>query len=270
MKSLLAVLLLALNLFALDIPELSSRVVDNGNFFSNTQKQQLVSKLENIETNTSNQIAVLTLSSLDGEALEDYSIKVVESWKLGQKGKDNGVLILLVKDSHEIRIEVGYGLEGAIPDGLAGSIIRGDMVPNFKKGDFYKGVDEAITHIDQATRGEYKADEPMFNDGIDFEQLLFIFGIFFASIIGSIKMSRIVGAILGAIGSFIIGLIFISQSFGVLAILALIGAILGAIFGPIKGAVNVMGFGGSSRGGRGGGFSGGGGGFGGGGASGRW
>jgi len=114
-------------------------------------------KLADFEEQTTNQIAVLIIPTLEGDNLEDYSIRLADKWKIGQKGKDNGVILLIVKQDRKIRIEVGYGLEGVLPDGLAGEIILKNIAPHFRRGDFYNGIQEGVSKIIAATKGEYRA-----------------------------------------------------------------------------------------------------------------
>ncbi|NOS94301.1 MAG: YgcG family protein [Cyclobacteriaceae bacterium] len=115
--------------------------------------------LELYEDSTTNQIAILIVQSLDGEVLEDYSIKVAEKWKLGSKKNDNGVLLLIAIEDHKMRIEVGEGLEGALTDAHSNRIIRNEMAPEFRRGDYDAGVINAITSIKAAIRGEYAAED---------------------------------------------------------------------------------------------------------------
>jgi uncharacterized protein len=150
--------ILSLPAFALEVPERpEGRVTDQTGTLSQDEIAALERKLAAFERETTNQIAVLLIPSLEGDSLEDYSIRLAEKWKIGQKGKNNGVILLVVKNDHRLRIEVGYGLEGAVPDGLAGSIIRNEIAPQFKTGQFYRGIDAGITAIMAATKGEYKA-----------------------------------------------------------------------------------------------------------------
>jgi len=113
-------------------------------------------KLADFEEQTTNQIAVLIIPTLEGDNLEDYSIRLADKWKVGQKGKDNGVILLIVKGDRKIRIEVGYGLEGVLPDGLAGQIIRENIAPHFLRGNFYSGIEEGVSKIIAAIKGEYR------------------------------------------------------------------------------------------------------------------
>jgi uncharacterized protein len=271
----LLLLFVATYLFALEVPKLTSQVVDNAGFFTTKERESLLQELKSIEKSTTNQIAILTIKSLEGESLEDYSIKVVDKWKLGQKDKDNGILMLYVKDSRDIRIEVGYGLEGALNDGIVGSIIREDLIPNFKSGDFYKGTKKALADLNSATKGEYvEQDTNKAEKGLDIPdnvQSAIAFYVIFFAFLGSIsKFSKIVGAVLGAIGSVIIAYITLTHSILLLIVIAIIGAIIGAYVGELEGYSPRRGSSSSSRRGGGGGFSGGGGSFGGGGASGKW
>ncbi len=112
--------------------------------------------LQNFEKTDSTQIVVLTVPSLEGEPLEDYSIQVAQAWGIGQKGKDNGALLLIAKKEHKIRIEVGYGLEGRLTDLISGRIVDNVIEPRFKAGDFDGGVVAGVAAMAQAVRGEYK------------------------------------------------------------------------------------------------------------------
>jgi uncharacterized protein len=142
---------------ALEIAERpEGRVTDQTRTLSAAEISSLNQKLAAFELETTNQIVVLLIPSLQGESLEDYSIRLAEKWKIGQKGKNNGVILLVVKNDKKLRIEVGYGLEGALPDALAGSIIRNEIAPGFKAGHFYQGIDAGINAIMAATKGEYK------------------------------------------------------------------------------------------------------------------
>jgi uncharacterized protein len=149
---LLACAALARGAFALDVPYLSGRVNDEARLFDASAASSLEQTLKAYETRTGRQFVVLTIPSLENEPLEDYAIKVARTWKLGRKGRDDGVLLLVARDDHKVRIEVGYGLEGTLPDALAGRIIRDEMVPRFRGGDYAggaaAGVDAAIKALD--------------------------------------------------------------------------------------------------------------------------
>ena len=128
------------------------RITDRTGTLTRDQIATLDQKLAGFEKETTNQIAVVLLPSLQGENLEDYSIRLMEKWVIGQKGKDKGVILLVFINDRKLRIEVGYGLEKALPDGLAGSIIREKIVPRFRSGQFYEGIDAGIKAIMAATK----------------------------------------------------------------------------------------------------------------------
>ncbi len=143
---------------SLEVPERpAGRITDLAGLLTPRQRSELSRLLAEFEAKTSNQIAVLIIRSLEGENLEDYSIRVAEKWRLGQADKDNGILLLIALKERKIRIEVGYGLEGVLPDGLAGSIIRNEIVPWFRKGKYYEGIRSGLLAIMKATSGEYRA-----------------------------------------------------------------------------------------------------------------
>lgn len=144
--------------WALEVPEKPAGwVTDFTGTLSREEIMALNKKLAAFERETTNQVAVLLIPSLKGDSLEDFSIRLAEKWKVGQKGKNNGVILLIVKNDRKIRIEVGYGLEGALPDALAGAIIRQEIAPHFRAGQFYQGIEAGIAAIIAATKGEYRA-----------------------------------------------------------------------------------------------------------------
>ncbi|HTY38141.1 MAG TPA: TPM domain-containing protein [Bacteroidota bacterium] len=156
---LLAVLLCPLTMVAQPaVPQLQQRVTDFTNTLNFNQWRALESRLKQFEDSTSTQVAIVMVNSLEGDAIEDFSMRIFEKNKLGQKGKDNGVLVLVAKADHKARIEVGYGLEGALTDALTTQIREREMNPRFRSGDFYGGLDATITAIIAATAGEYKVD----------------------------------------------------------------------------------------------------------------
>ncbi len=151
-------ILLCSSSFASEVPDRpEGRITDRTGTLSQSEIQKLEIKLANFEGETTNQIAALIIPSLEGDSLEDYSIRLAEKWKIGQKGRNNGVILLIVKIDRKIRIEVGYGLEGVLPDALAGTIIRNEIAPRFKAGQFYQGIEAGVDAIMAATKGEYKA-----------------------------------------------------------------------------------------------------------------
>jgi uncharacterized protein len=142
-----ATLSVAMIVSAAEVPFLTGRVTDNAEILSPGTRSSLTERLKAHEDGTGNQIAVLTVPTLEGENIEDYAVKVFAAWKLGKKGKDNGILIMVVPKDRRMRIEVGYGLEGALPDARAGAIIRDVMTPRFKTGDYDGGVEAGVKAV---------------------------------------------------------------------------------------------------------------------------
>jgi uncharacterized protein len=141
------------------VPKLwGPRVHDEAKILSSGSAARLEQQLKMHEDSTSNQIAILIVKTLNDFPVEDYALRVAEEWKLGQADNDNGVLLLIAFDDHKVRIEVGEGLEGALPDAVANQIIRNEIAPNFRQGNYDGGVQAAVTAIIQAIGGEYKAD----------------------------------------------------------------------------------------------------------------
>jgi uncharacterized protein len=221
------------------IPQLKERVTDQAGMLSESSRRQLEANLASYERQTGHQFALLTIESLDGHPIEDYSIKVVEAWKLGDKKRDDGLLLLIAKNDRKMRIEVGYGLEGALPDAIAAQVIRHQIEPAFRAGQFEQGIFSAFDVLMKRAAGEAvrvgpdrEAHPEEGSGGISLLALLFglgllALGIFRPSLLGSIAL----GMLLGGSGR--------------------------------RGGMGGGGFGGR-------GFGGGGGGFGGGGASGGW
>lgn len=135
-------------------------VVDETNTLTSEQQAALREKLIAYDKKTSNQVAVVIIPSLKGNSIEDVGLEIGRQWGVGgQAEKDNGVVILVAKDDRKIRIEVGYGLEGAVTDYIASSIIQNNIQPNFRAGNFYRGINEAIDEIIKAAEGRYTAPE---------------------------------------------------------------------------------------------------------------
>jgi uncharacterized protein len=239
------------------IPQVPSRyVVDLANVINDNVEMSLNGYLQELEQKTTAQMVVLTINSLEGESLEDLSIQVAhDKWKLGQKGKDNGALLLVSIQDRKYRFEIGYGLEGVIPDSLAGSIGRQYLVPYFKKGDYSTGIFAASL----AAINEIAADAGVEITGMP--KLRTRSGQPYS------RMERRKPTLLGSIFSIlvIIGLIYMFIKHPRLMLLFLFMNMLGG--GRRSHWGGGGGFGGGSFGGFGGG---GGGGFGGGGASGGW
>src|SRR5688572_9294161 len=139
--------------FAADIPFLTGRVVDDANIIGDEAQARLTATLKTHEDATTNQIVVLTVTTIAGQSIEEYAVKVFETWKLGNKEKDNGILVVVVPQDGKMRIEVGYGLEGVLPDGAAGEIIRRWMTPAFKAGNYEKGIEDGVAAIISKVEG---------------------------------------------------------------------------------------------------------------------
>ena len=152
--ALLAMFAMLFSAFAADLPALTGRVVDNAGIIDAVTEAALTQKLADFEIKGSDQIVVATINSLDGEEIEPYANRLFKFWQLGQAGKNNGVLLLVAKNDRKMRIEVGYGLEGALTNQHAARIIENDMVPAFRAGDFSGGisktVDDMITVIEDS------------------------------------------------------------------------------------------------------------------------
>ncbi len=160
----IAVLFASIIVFAVDVPYLTGRVTDNAQILSDETRQSITERLKAHEDKTTNQIAVLTIPTLNGEGIEEYAVAVFNEWKLGQKGKDNGILVVVSPNDRRMRIEVGYGLEGTMPDGVAGSIIRNVITPHFKNNDYNKGIDEGVNAIIRVLEGGQPPEEVVGTD----------------------------------------------------------------------------------------------------------
>lgn len=270
--SLLLLLLPLAVLAEVAIPPLSARVTDTAGVLQAEQKAALESKLAALEQEKGSQIAILIVPTTQPEAIEQYSIRAVESWKLGRKGIDDGLLILVATDDRAMRIEVGYGLEGVIPDAIAKRVIAETMTPFFRQGDFYGGLNAAVDQLAGLIAGEplpapANATSKTANKSpIEGMLPLLLFG---AIAVGGI-LRAIFGRFLGGtIGGGLVGaVVWILGGGLIFAIVLGVIAFFMTMSGGMGGFGGGMGRGGFGSGG--GGFSGGGGGFGGGGASGRW
>lgn len=273
---------------ALDVPLLKERVTDLAGVLTAEQVSVLDSKLRDLESTDSTQLAVLIIPSLEGESLEDYSMRVVEAWKLGQKAHDNGALLFVSLRDRKIRIEVGYGLESVLTDARSSQIIRNDISPRFRESDFYGGIDAGLTGIAQTVRGTYqaapRADKRKVRKSGGIFNLLIV--MLFPLLWVLSATGKWGGGIIGAGAGALLPYTLISHSLPLLLFGGIAGGLVGTVLGAIihagaKSGGGPGGFigpfigggfgGGGSRGGGGfGGFSGGGGGFGGGGSSGSW
>ena len=263
---------------ALTVPQYQGYVTDLAGMISPAARQRLEQTLLAFEQSDSTQIAVLTIPSLEGDALEDFSIRTVEAWKIGQKGKDNGVLLLVSKGDRKIRIEVGRGLEGVLTDLLTGRIVDQVMTPRFKANQLDEGFEAGISAIISGARGEFQGTGSSSRGARKSGQSsLLPYLIFFAILVGFLgRLSKPVGALTGAVLLPLFAFLGLSSSVGWLLLLLLIpgGALLGLLLPILFANAGAGGFfmgGGGFGGGDSGGFGGfGGGGFGGGGASGDW
>ncbi len=266
----LACLFLPYSASALSIPEKPEGTVnDYAGLLSDTAKIGLSQTLSQFEQETSNQVVVAIFQSLEGGSLEDFSIKLAEKWKPGQKDRDNGVILLIFKEDRAVRIEVGYGLEGALPDAIASQIIYNEIVPQFKGGNFDAGVLNGIHAIIQATKGEYKASPRV---AVTEEKARLLRILMFLALVFFFLLPPVCYLLVIATSTMYLGFPF-GAVFGVIltAFLVAFRAMSGGTtYSHSRGSL--WGGGGSWGGGgfSGGGFSGGGGSFGGGGASGRW
>jgi uncharacterized protein len=176
----------------LEVPKLTQRVSDFAGILTPEQVKSLEYKLQKFEEETSNQIAILIIPSLEGEDINDFSMKVVEKNKLGQAEKDNGILFLIAIQDRKMRLEVGYGLEGSLPDVLCDQILRNIVRPRFRQGDYYGGINAGIDAIISATKGEFKADprkKPETNIGLILALIIigFVLLTFFASLVSGVR-----------------------------------------------------------------------------------
>lgn len=153
--ALLLALALAAPAAALEVPFLSGRVNDHAALLSEASRQSLETALKDFEARTGHQAAVLTIPSLEGAPLEDFALKVSRTWALGRKGQNDGILFLISRDDRKLRIEVGHGMEGTIPDALAGRIIQDVVVPLFRSGDYDGGIAAGVNAIIAAAEGTY-------------------------------------------------------------------------------------------------------------------
>lgn len=249
------------------VPALNSRVTDLTGTLDAAARQSLESRLEQLEKARGSQLAVLLVPSTQPETIEQYGLRVAETWKLGRKGVDDGVLLLVAKDDRSLRIEVGYGLEGAIPDAVAKRVIEEIIVPRFRRGDHAGGIDAGVNALIGLVGGEplpERKRDAVEAGGMDDALSMAMVFIF---VVGGI-LRALFGAFIGAAvagGVAFLGGWLLLGSLGMAAVVGLMVFVLTLI-----GISNVIGGGGGGGRGGGGGFGGGGGGFGGGGASGRW
>lgn len=275
---LLCLLFMADAAFALvPVPPLQARVTDLTGTISAEQKASIQEELRLFEASQGSQIAVLIVPTTQPEAIEQYGIRVVEEWKLGREAADDGALLLIAKDDRALRIEVGYGLEGALNDATAKRIIAEIITPYFRNGDFFEGIQAGVQAMMKVVEGEpLPAPTPARDQEDGLASILpgvffcaFVLGQMFRGMAGTFPSALGAGAVSAGVIWLVTGFALGALLFGfvLFAILMLSGLGGGRGLGA-GGYYAGGGLGGGSGGG--GGFSSGGGGFGGGGASGRW
>jgi uncharacterized protein len=255
------------------LPALSERVTDLTGTLSAENRASLTASLAALEKDKGAQIAILLLPTTQPESIEQFGIRLAEAWKIGRKSVDDGVIVIVAKDDRRMRIEVGYGLEGAIPDAIAKRIVAEQMAPRFRQGDFAGGLQASVDALDKLIRGEAlpapvapaSANSTDPGDALTFLLIILFMGGVIRSMFGLFGSLAVSGA-----AGWLAWTIF--ASLGLAGGAALLAFALSFIRlgrgGWHSGGGFPGGFGGGSSGG--GGFSGGGGGFGGGGASGNW
>jgi len=276
----LIILLAPLSLAALDVPALQGYVNDYGDMISPEAEAKIESDLKAFEQSDSTQVVILTVTSLEGDALEDYTIRVAEKWKIGQAKKDNGIIFFAAKNDRVMRIEVGRGLEGVLTDLLSGRILDNIVRPMFRSGDFDGGFTDGTAAIVKACRGEFTNDSPPVRGGRESSDnpffMFFFMGIIFLLAIAK-KFSKPAGSTIGALAMpFMVNFLLFPIGLTGIVVSVFAGALI-PLLAPLFTHAGFPGGGGWSSGSGGGwsgsdsgGFSGGGGSFGGGGSSGGW
>ncbi|MEM8500746.1 MAG: TPM domain-containing protein [Pseudomonadota bacterium] len=272
-------LLSGASLAAPDFPALTGRVVDQASILSEPAHAQLEGLLNAHESETSNQLVVVTVADLQGYDIADYGYQLGRHWAIGGAENNNGVLLIIAPNERKMRIEVGYGLEGALTDGLSRTIIQREITPAFRAGKFDDGVLLGSNAIIRAIRGEYAAPEDTpgkVTDAGEMVPIVFFSFMLGSALLGRMKRKGIASGIVG-VGAGTVALI-VTKVLLTGAIVGVLAAVLFLIFGGGSGGVGrrrrsggyYPGGVGGGGGFGGGGFGGGGGSFGGGGASGGW
>jgi uncharacterized protein len=259
-----------------------ARVVDQTGTLGAEQKAALERMLEAFEKRKGSQIAIVMVRTTGGEPIEQYALRVAEQWKLGRKGADDGALLVIAKDDRALRIEVGYGLEGALNDATAKRIVSDIITPRFREGDFFGGIGAGIDRMIKVIDGEPLPPPARSAPAVDGGVFQFLPVVLIAALVIGGLLRAMLGRALGAAATggavgFLAWLLAGTLLIGVVAaVLAFVFTLVGGFGsrgGGLPGGFYGGGFGrggGSGSGWGGGGFRGGGGGFGGGGASGRW
>ncbi|MDZ7595816.1 MAG: TPM domain-containing protein [Thiobacillus sp.] len=251
------------------VPDLSRRVTDLTATLSADQVAALESKLAAFEAQQGSQIAVLILPTTEPEDIAQFGIRVAEQWKIGRAKIDDGVILIVAKDDRTLRLEVGYGLEGAIPDAIAKRVIAETITPYFKAGDFHGGIDAGVQQLMRVIEGEPLPPPGVSgSSGEDGPFVMLILGGIAAGWLLSLLMSRPAAGGVAALGSGAVGAMLLGLTPLLLFIAVFVFAAVAG--GGRHGGGWTSGGGGGGFGRGGGSWGGGGGGFGGGGASGRW
>ena len=255
------------------VPQLKGHITDQTGTLSTEQQAALERSLQALEAKKGSQLAVLIVATTEPETIEQYSLRVAEQWKLGRKKVDDGAILVVAKNDRAVRIEVGYGLEGALNDATSKRIISETITPRLKEGDYHGGIAAGVDQITKVIEGE-PLPEPaspagMRSDVSRYIPILFLLAIvvggLLRSVLGRLPGSLVTGGIVAVIAWFFAGTVVTAVLAGAIALFfTLVG---GSMMGPAVGGM-LGGLGGGGM--RGGGFGGGGGGFGGGGASGRF
>ena len=253
------------------VPALSGRVVDQTSTLSAEQQASLTQTLAAFEARKGTQLAVLIVPTTAPEAIEQFALRVAEQWKIGRKKVDDGAILVVVKDDRTLRIEVGYGLEGALNDATSKRIISEVIVPRFKQQDFPGGIAAGVDQIIRVVDGEplpapQGGPEGGVSDVQQFAPMAIILALGLGSILrawmGRLPSAVVTGGVVAGVTWFMAGALSLALAAGVMALFFTLAGGMGLLA--------AMGMGGAGHRGSGGGFGGGGGGFGGGGASGRW
>ena len=254
------------------VPPLAGHVTDLTATLTPAQKESLEQTLAAFEARKGSQLAVLLLPTTAPEGIDQYALRVAEQWKIGRSKVDDGAILVVAKDDRTLRLEVGYGLEGALSDIVSKRIISDTIVPRFKQGDYYGGIDAGVAQIIRVVDGEaLPSAASQRTQGPDDLRQMFPFLLIVVLVVGGVLRhtigklagSVVTGALVGVLAWLLLGAVLLAVLAGLVAtVVTLLGG--GAVLRGIGGM-------GGGRGGfGGGGFRGGGGGFGGGGASGRW
>jgi len=255
------------------VPPLVGHVTDQTGTLSAAQQAALEQTLRAFEARKGSQLAVLLVPTTAPEGIDQYALRVAEQWKLGRAKVDDGAILVVAKNDRTLRLEVGYGLEGALSDITSKRIISDTIVPRFKQGDYFGGIDAGVVQIIRVIDGE-PLPPPQRAAANPFDQVrhmapfllvaALVVGGVLRSALGKLPGSLLTGVLVGAVAWFLIGAVLWAALAGLAAVIATL----------LGGSAVLRGVGGLAGGGRGGfgggGFLGGGGGFGGGGASGRW